>query len=229
MIGFPCVSPVRKEVAFPGVVRDTASNLNSGGLVTVTNWVEFFLAVSALSLVVAFLFARQVIGSDQGTAAMQQISAAIKEGAKAFLKRQYKTVAAVLGMGLLLPTLAYAQPEHAGGGEANLVLPDLNTVHFANFFGLDGHTLLSIGLLFCVGGLLFGLAIFVQLKNAPVHRTMLEVSELIYETCKTYLVTQGKFIMLLWVFIAVIISLYFGWLAPVPNHPIADRKSTRLN
>ena len=82
---------------------------------------------------------------------------------------------------------------------------------------MNGHALLMIGLLFCVGGLLFGLAIYVQLKNAPVHRTMLEISELIYETCKTYLITQGKFIMLLWVFIAVIISMYFGWLAPVPG------------
>ena len=78
-----------------------------------------------------------------------------------------------------------------------------------------------IGLLFCVGGLLFGLAIYVQLKNLPVHRTMREMSELIYETCKTYLVTQGKFILLLWAFIAVIISLYFGWLAPVPGKSIA--------
>ena len=68
-----------------------------------------------------------------------------------------------------------------------------------------------------VGGLLFGLAIYVQLKNLPVHRTMREISELIYETCKTYLITQGKFILLLWVFIAVIISMYFGWLAPVGN------------
>jgi len=158
----------------------------------------FFLGVSIFSLFIAFLFARQV------------------SGAAAFLKRQYKTVAALLG--LLLPTFAYAQPDHAGGGEANLVLPDLSTV---SFFGMNGHALLTIGLLFCVGGLLFGLTIFVQLKNAPVHRTMLEVSELIYETCKTYLITQGKFIMLLWVFIAVIISLYFGWLAPVPNKPIA--------
>jgi K(+)-stimulated pyrophosphate-energized sodium pump len=72
-------------------------------------------------------------------------------------------------------------------------------------------------LLFCVGGLLFGLTIYVQLKNLPVHRTMREMSELIYETCKTYLATQGKFILLLWVFIAVIISLYFGVLAPVGN------------
>jgi K(+)-stimulated pyrophosphate-energized sodium pump len=178
------------------------------------NWVEFFLAVSALLLVVPFVFARQIIGSDTGTPETLKLAGAIRAGAKALLKRPYKPAVALLG--LLLPTFAAAQ-DHAGGGEANLVLPDLRSV---SFFGLDGHTLLAIGLLFCVGGLLFGLAIFVQLKNAPVHRTMLEVSELIYETCKTYLITQGKFIMLLWVFIAVVISMYFGWLAPVPNKPI---------
>jgi K(+)-stimulated pyrophosphate-energized sodium pump len=150
---------------------------------------------------------------------MQQSAADIKESAKAFLKRQYKTVAALLA--LLLPTAAYAQTEPGGGGEASLTLPDLRSVHFVNFFGLNGHALLSIGLLFCAGGLLFGMAIYVQLKNLPVHRTMLEISDLIYETCKTYLVTQGKFIMLLWAFIAVIISLYFGYLAPVQGHPIA--------
>jgi K(+)-stimulated pyrophosphate-energized sodium pump len=178
----------------------------------------FFLGVSVLSLVVANFFARQIIGSAIGTAAMQKIASAIKQGAEAFLKRQSKTMAALLGMGLLLPTFAYAQTEHAGGGgEANLVLPDLTTV---DFFGMTGHALLSIGLLFCVGGLLFGLAIYVQLKNLPVHRSMREISELIYETCKTYLVTQGKFILLLWAFIAVVIALYFGVLAPVPNKPI---------
>ncbi len=146
------------------------------------------------------------------------IPGAILQGARTFLKRQYMMVAA-LG-GLLLPTLAHAQ-DHAGGGEANLVLPDLRSVTFANFMGLDGHALLSIGLLFCVGGLLFGLAIYMQLKNLPVHRTMLEISDLIYETCKTYLVTQGKFILLLWGFIAVVIGLYFGVLAPVPGKSIA--------
>ncbi|MGA2727359.1 MAG: sodium-translocating pyrophosphatase [Terracidiphilus sp.] len=161
---------------------------------TAQDWVYLFLGVSVLSLIVAFF----------------------KEGAATFLKRQYKTVATLLG--LLLPTIAHAQPDHAGGGEANLVLPDLSTV---SFFGMNGHALLMIGLLFCVGGLLFGLAIFVQLKNSPVHRSMLEISELIYETCKTYLITQGKFIMLLWIFIAVIISLYFGYLAPVPGKSIA--------
>jgi K(+)-stimulated pyrophosphate-energized sodium pump len=179
--------------------------------------------VSVLSLIVALWFTREVIGSDTGTPAMQQIAAAIKESAEAFLKRRYKAAAALLCLLLpaFAPTLAYAQTEHAGGGEASLTLPDLTTVHFVNFFGLNGHALLSIGLLFCVGGLLFGLAIYVQLKSLPVHRTMLEISELIYETCKTYLVTQGKFILTLWAFIAVIISLYFGVLAPVQGHPIA--------
>ena len=85
---------------------------------------------------------------------------------------------------------------------------------------MNGHALLMWGLLFCVGGLLFGMTIYVQLKNLPVHRTMREISEMIYETCKTYLVTQGKFILLLWAFIAVIIALYFGVLAPVPGKPI---------
>ncbi len=170
---------------------------------TAQYWVCFFLLVSACSLIVAFFFARQVIGSETGTPEMQKI-------AGAFLKRQYKTVAAVLGM-VLLPTFASAQ-ETAGGGEASLKLPDLSSV---SFLGLDGRSLLMIGLLFCLGGLLFGLVIFMQLRNLPVHRSMREISELIYETCKTYLITQGKFILLLWVFIAVIISLYFGWLAPV--------------
>src|SRR5207237_8755672 len=83
-----------------------------------------------------------------------------------------------------------------------------------------GHRLLLIGILFFIFGLLFGLTIYVRLKNLPVHRAMLEISELIYETCKTYLVTQGKFILILWAFIAVIIALYFGWLAPVPGKSV---------
>jgi K(+)-stimulated pyrophosphate-energized sodium pump len=183
--------------------------------VTAQYWEYFFLLVSGISLTVAFYFARYVIGSHIETPIMQKIAGAIKEGAVVFSKRHYKAAAAVLG--LLLPTLASAQEKAGGGGEASLVLPDLRAV---SFFGMSGHALLTWGLLFCIGGLLFGLAIYVQLKNLPVHRSMREISELIYETCKTYLVTQGKFIALLWVFIAVIISLYFGWLAPVPNKPI---------
>jgi K(+)-stimulated pyrophosphate-energized sodium pump len=96
-----------------------------------------------------------------------------------------------------------------GGGEANLTLPDLNQVSFLNN-SITGYKLLAIGLIFCAFGLLFGLMIYVQLKNLPVHRSMREISELIYETCKTYLVTQGKFILILEAFIAVVIVLYFG-------------------
>src|SRR5579871_3531967 len=104
------------------------------------------------------------------------------------------------------------------GGEANLKLPDLSSV---SFLGMDGHKLLLIGIVFCVFGLIFGLAIYTRLKNLPVHKSMRSISELIYETCKTYLVTQGKFLLLLWVFIAVVIVMYFGWLAPVPGKPVS--------
>jgi K(+)-stimulated pyrophosphate-energized sodium pump len=116
-------------------------------------------------------------------------------------------------------TAALAQTSgETAGGEAALKLPDLSQVTFVG--GIDGHKLLMIGLLFCVFGLLFGLAIYTKLKNLPVHKAMLEISELIYETCKTYLFTQGKFILLLWAFIAVIIAVYFGWLSPVPGKSI---------
>jgi K(+)-stimulated pyrophosphate-energized sodium pump len=121
---------------------------------------------------------------------------------------------AVLMLPLGLPVVAHAEaaapavqaPAHAGG-EANLVLPDLST---ESFQGINGRTLLMGGLLVCVLGLAFGMTIFYHLKNLPVHRSMLEVSELIYETCKTYLITQGKFILLLEVFIGVIMMFYFG-------------------
>jgi K(+)-stimulated pyrophosphate-energized sodium pump len=125
--------------------------------------------------------------------------------------RGFAKTSATLGT-LLLLTAGYALAQPAeqtteAGGEAALKLPDLSSV---SFLGLDGHRLLMIGLLFCVFGLGFGMAIFMRLKNLPVHRSMREISELIYETCKTYLITQGKFLMLLWAFIAAIIVLYFG-------------------
>lgn len=99
--------------------------------------------------------------------------------------------------------------ERSPGGEANLILPDLAQ---ARFFGdsIDGRSLLLGGLLIVVLGLLFGLVIYRQLKNMPVHQSMLEVSELIYETCKTYLVTQLKFLVVLEVFIGAVIMFYFG-------------------
>src|SRR5437660_2280457 len=119
---------------------------------------------------------------------------------------------------IALTTCAFGQSSSEVGGEANLKLPDLSQV---NFLGMDGHRLLLIGILFCVFGLGFGLVIYTRLKNLPVHRAMREISELIYETCKTYLVTQGKFLMLPWVFIAVVIILYFGRLSPVAGKSIA--------
>ena len=124
---------------------------------------------------------------------------------------------AVFALVTLGASAALAQPAPEAGGEAGLKLPDLSSV---SFLGIDGHRLLMVGILFCIAGLGFGLAIYMRLKNLPVHRAMLEVSELIYETCKTYLVTQGKFLLLLWVFIAVVIILYFGVLAPVPDKPV---------
>jgi K(+)-stimulated pyrophosphate-energized sodium pump len=96
--------------------------------------------------------------------------------------------------------------------EANLVLPDLKDAALASFLGgMAGWQLLAYGLLVCVAGLVFGAVIYGQVKSMPVHRSMAEVSELIYETCKTYMLTQGKFILLLEVFIGVIIVAYFGW------------------
>ncbi|MBI3492505.1 MAG: sodium-translocating pyrophosphatase [Acidobacteria bacterium] len=96
-----------------------------------------------------------------------------------------------------------------GGGEASLILPDLSVV---DFHGVNARTLLMSGLAICGLGLLFGLLTFTQLKSLPVHDSMREVSELIYETCKTYLVTQGKFILILEVFIGSIVLVYYGWL-----------------
>src|ERR1700720_949640 len=130
---------------------------------------------------------------------------------RCFVKRRFaKTSVALATLLLLTAGCALAQPAEQtteAGGEAALKLPDLSSV---SFLGMDGHRLLMIGLLFCVFGLGFGMVIYMRLKNLPVHRSMREISELIYETCKTYLVTQGRFILLLWAFIAVIILLYFG-------------------
>jgi K(+)-stimulated pyrophosphate-energized sodium pump len=112
---------------------------------------------------------------------------------------------------LIINSLTILAQEHKGGGEASLVLPDLSQVTFLG--GVNGHTLLLVGLVVSALGMVFGLMIYTQLKNMPVHKSMLEISELIYETCKTYLITQGKFILILEAFIAVIIVLYFGVLS----------------
>src|SRR6202167_4708506 len=117
--------------------------------------------------------------------------------------------AAAMLLGSVAALAQQPAPESVGG-EANLKLPDLSSVTFLN--GIDGHKLLLFGIIFCILGLIFGLTIYSRLKNLPVHRSMLEISDLIYETCKTYLITQGKFLMLLEAFIAVVIVLYFGML-----------------
>ncbi len=112
-------------------------------------------------------------------------------------------------LALAVPGLA----QEAGGGEANLKLPDLGTVSFLpGLGGISGSSLLMGGLLVSALGLVFGLMIFVRLRKMAVHDSMREVSELIYETCKTYLATQGKFLLILECFIAVIIIFYFGFL-----------------
>ncbi len=131
---------------------------------------------------------------------------------------KFRIVALLLALTALMPAAAHATQPPSGqaaaesaqrhaGGEANLVLPDLST---ESFRGINARTLLKGGLVVCVLGLAFGMVIFVRLKNLPVHRSMLEVSELIYETCKTYLITQGKFILILEAFIGVIMVFYFG-------------------
>ena len=127
----------------------------------------------------------------------------------------------VLALFVVLATTAEASmrqqpaeaPVHAGGGEASLVLPDLGQV---SFLGVNSRTLLMSGIGICVLGLLFGLVSYSRLQKLPVHRSMLEVSELIYETCKTYLVTQGKFILILEIFVGLIIALYFGLILHFP-------------
>jgi K(+)-stimulated pyrophosphate-energized sodium pump len=134
------------------------------------------------------------------------------------MRQALTTLLLFISLFVLPPSLAAAQPPDAtaaaaqapaahAGGEANLVLPDLGQVEFQ---GINGRTLLMGGLGVCVLGLVFGLVIYNQLRNLPVHRSMLDISELIYETCKTYLITQGKFILILELFIGIIMVFYFG-------------------
>ena len=101
---------------------------------------------------------------------------------------------------LLTPLFAFAN-------DANLVLPPLES---QLFMGVNGRALLMGGIAVSLLGLAFGLVQYMQLKALPVHKAMLEISELIFETCKQYLVTQGKFIMVLWIFIGAVIAVYFS-------------------
>jgi K(+)-stimulated pyrophosphate-energized sodium pump len=120
------------------------------------------------------------------------------------------------------PPRALLEPlqEAAAGGhsELDLLLPDLAA---AQFSGISGRTLLLIGLAVCAIGMLLGLLASNKLARMPVHKRMLEVSDLIYETCKTYLITQGKFILLLELLIGSVMVVYFGWLRHMPAIKVA--------
>lgn len=140
---------------------------------------------------------------------MEEISysdSRLKYNKNKFQKRIFHlTIVAVSILGffsVIIPSCLAAK-----GGEANLILPDLSSVEF---FGINARVLLMVGLLVCALGLIFGLINYYQIKKLPVHKSMREISELIYETCKTYLITQGKFLIMLWVFIAFVIGIYFG-------------------
>jgi K(+)-stimulated pyrophosphate-energized sodium pump len=138
----------------------------------------------------------------------------------ALIKPLLSTVAMLIvslfGVSALAQTLApgaahgpgVAPVAHTGGGEAALKIP--KEIDTYQFFGMSASSLLSIGLVVAALGVVFGLVVYVQLKNAPVHKAMREVSELIFETCKTYLFTQARFLGLLWLFIAAVIVVYFG-------------------
>ena len=131
--------------------------------------------------------------------------------ATTLFRRLYLTLPVLVALALVLlaPAHGFAQtPPLQTGGEASLVIPDLNQ---GTFLGTSGRTLLMGGLGICALGLLFGLITYMQLRDLPVHSAMLEVSELIWETCKTYLFTQGKFLVILGMFIGVIIVFYFGY------------------
>jgi K(+)-stimulated pyrophosphate-energized sodium pump len=149
--------------------------------------VWFFLAVSALSLMAACLFT---------SGRMKSV----------LFSRRWARFAGVFATLILLGQgAAFAQD--STGGEANLQLPDLRQVHY---WGFNGHSLLMFGPLACILGMVFGFFMYVHLKGLPAHRAMKDVSQIIWETCKTYLLHQGKFLLLLWSFIAVVILVYFA-------------------
>jgi len=133
------------------------------------------------------------------------------------LRRAVRVTTAAILTSLALAGCSSGTPNESAptaGGEANLQLPDLAQVSFLG--GISGRALLMIGLLVCLGGLVFGMVAYARLRNLPVHTSMRDISELIYETCKEYLIQQGKFLMLLWVFIGSVILVYFKFLMHMP-------------
>jgi len=110
----------------------------------------------------------------------------------------------------IMGAMLFLSAPMAFAGEADIKLPDLTTVVF-NIFGtpVGGLTILNFGLVVCLIGMGFGLMQYVQTKSLPAHQSMLDVSATIWETCKTYVLQQGKFLAALWVLIAVCIVYYF--------------------
>ncbi|MBO4503733.1 MAG: sodium/proton-translocating pyrophosphatase, partial [Bacteroidales bacterium] len=100
--------------------------------------------------------------------------------------------------------------------EADLELPNFTQVNFFNG-ALTGKALLLWGAIIVVIGLLFGLFQALRIRRKPVHDSMKKVSETIYETCKTYLLQQGKFLLILFVIIGAVIGIYFGALTEEPS------------
>src|SRR6266850_686437 len=94
-------------------------------------------------------------------------------------------------------------------GENDIIVPDLTKVKFEGLGGVSGATLMYIGLVICLIGAIFGLVQYKQTKSLPVHKSMADVSNTIWETCKTYLFTQGRFLAILWVLIAICMIYYF--------------------
>ena len=124
--------------------------------------------------------------------------------------RLIQRVVLVLTLAMLMSPAVLAQPapEHRPGGEVNIQLPDLNQ---GDFLGMTGHGILLSGLVVCVLGLMFGLWTYTAVKSLPVHKAMADVSAIIYETCKAYLIQQGKFLLILELFIGAVMVAYF-WL-----------------
>src|ERR1039457_4083902 len=110
---------------------------------------------------------------------------------------------------LVLFTTLGAVPASTFASEADIHIPPLDTVKFAGLGGVSGHTLMMIGIVVCAIGALFGIVQYLQTKSLPVHESMAKVSHSIYETCKTYLLTQGKLLAILWVLIAGCMIFYF--------------------
>ena len=138
-----------------------------------------------------------------------------------FIKKPFLW-AAVSAAVLALPSRVFA-------GEADINIPDLSKVQFPMLGGIHGITLMYLGLGVCLIGAIFGLVQYFQTKALPVHESMAQVSESIWETCKTYLFTQGKFLAILWVLIAACMVYYFGFLTdhkdeagnPIPAAKVA--------